>query len=95
MFLDGFAEPNGFGVTSAAFEHWASSPLVLSDYDAWCRGGTGTARSVPLPSTLVPAASEAAALRFTLEWSDANVPWQLPMGATRQKNIQSFAVVVR
>jgi hypothetical protein len=57
-------------------------------------------RGVFLPHTEVvvvpnPQVTEAAELRFTLEWNAANIPWQLPAGTTRQKNMQSFTIVLR
>lgn len=84
--------------------------LTIADFDPWCRGGNAAVpavnRLVTLPSTnvtflddptdpLSPSVTEAAAMRFTVEWSAANAPWQLPPGAQRQQNLQSFHVVVR
>ena len=97
----------------APFENWSNSPLLIHDYDAWCRGGNSvppvplgspphviSGRGVFLPHTEVvvvpnPQVTEAAELRFTLEWNAANIPWQLPAGTTRQKNMQSFTIVLR
>jgi hypothetical protein len=95
VWLDGYMEPFSFSVSTAPFDNWSTPTLTVSDFDVWCQGGTGAVRSVALPSTIVIAVDEAAALRFTLEWQDADVPWQLPPGASRQKNLQSFTVVIR
>jgi len=98
----------------APFENWSNSPLLIHDYDAWCRGGNSvqpvpvgspphviSGRGVALPATMVvvnPNANppdEAAELRFTLEWNAGTVPWQLPAGSQRKKNMQSFTIVLR
>lgn len=90
--------------TQSFAENWVAAPqvpLLITDFDIWCRGGTGgvptatVGRSVQLPSTLAPSAPEATLVRFSLEWSDAVVPWQLPVGIARQKNLQSFQVLVK
>ncbi len=88
----------------------AAGRLLIMDFDPWCRGGNlatpSVNRLISLPSTNVTFSAnpvdptsqqftEAAALRFTVEWSIANTPWQQPAGMPRQKNIQSFHVVIR
>lgn len=97
--LDFTPSLDGTPTTIVQFECWAQSPLLMTDFDSYGCGGTLGVRSVGLPSTRVtnpvnPSDSETTTLGFTVEWSDTQVPWQLPGGYLRRSNSQSFKVLV-